>query len=301
MLKTILKISGLLAALVLAVVIGVLAWLYLDAHRVTRGNADYVALGSSFAAAPGVNARDPLSPWLCMRSADNYAHLLARKRKIELADMTCSGATTHHVLEGGQFLQGPQIDALQPTTRLVTVTVGGNDIAYLGNLMAWSCRNSDITTSWLQKKTMCRETPQDIVDMKLRQLSASMLQIADVVKARSPHARLVFVDYTTVLPDAGSCPNRLPLTDTQLNRGRAVAHALQRITAETAKQSGALLVSAAELTQAHHLCSGQPWVVGWVALDLMSFRPVTYHPTAEAMHAIADQIDRSLTQLPVLQ
>jgi len=88
-----------------------------------------VALGSSFGAGPGVIAVDPNAPIMCNRSVMNYAHLVAAKRHLNLTDMTCSGATAVNVLQGGQYFQGPQIDALRSDTKLVMVTVGGNDFS----------------------------------------------------------------------------------------------------------------------------------------------------------------------------
>ena len=43
------------------------------------------------------------------------------------------------MLLGGQYLRRPQIDALTPQTRLITIKIGGNDVAYLSNLVALSC------------------------------------------------------------------------------------------------------------------------------------------------------------------
>lgn len=55
--------------------------------------------------------------------------------------MSCSGATTSDLLDGGEWFQPAQIDAVRPGTKLVTLTVGGNDVSYLGSLTAWSCAN----------------------------------------------------------------------------------------------------------------------------------------------------------------
>jgi lysophospholipase L1-like esterase len=57
------------------------------------------------------------------------------------ADMTSSGATIRQVLNGGQMYLRPQIDALGPDTRLVTLTAGGNDVSYVGDLVFLAHRN----------------------------------------------------------------------------------------------------------------------------------------------------------------
>ncbi len=59
-----------------------------------QNNAEYVALGSSFAAGPGDVKRSEGSLALCFQSDANYPHLLARRYGLSLYDATCSGATT---------------------------------------------------------------------------------------------------------------------------------------------------------------------------------------------------------------
>ncbi|MGH3578160.1 MAG: SGNH/GDSL hydrolase family protein, partial [Mycobacterium sp.] len=71
----------------------------------------YVALGSSMAAGPGIRPRAPGAPFGSGRSARNYAHVVAQRLNLELADVTFSGATTAHVLAERQRGTPPQIDA----------------------------------------------------------------------------------------------------------------------------------------------------------------------------------------------
>lgn len=296
--KTFLKIIGvLLAVIIVAAALG-FAWLYRDTHRTPRQAAEYVALGSSFAAGPGVGRQDPDSPYLCLRSIDDYPHLLAAKRNLQLRDMTCSGATSQHILHGGQFLLGPQIDALDADTRLVTVTIGGNDISYMANLFLWSCRTGAEKLPFLFRQGVCRRETDDALDQKLPELAASLHKIADVVRERSPNAQLIFIDYTTTLPETGSCPERLPISLEELERARNVAKQLSRVTAEVAQQSGSILIQASELSRAHDVCSDDPWVFGWeFASSTYGWGPMAYHPNEKAMKAIAAAIDTELNEV----
>ncbi|HMC94522.1 MAG TPA: GDSL-type esterase/lipase family protein, partial [Polyangia bacterium] len=95
----------------------------------------YVAMGSSYAAGPGITrpADDP--PDRCGRSADNYAHQLARRRGLDLADVSCGGAVTASILAPWNG-HPAQIDAVTPATSLVTVTIGGNDVGLIAGLGA---------------------------------------------------------------------------------------------------------------------------------------------------------------------
>ncbi|GAC1306555.1 MAG: SGNH/GDSL hydrolase family protein [Ktedonobacteraceae bacterium] len=275
-----------------------IGFLYYQGKRRPAGNGQYVALGSSFAAGPGVGQRDPNSPMLCIRSAQNYGHLLAKARDLNLTDVTCSGATTQNILEGGQFFQPPQVDALCPNTELVTVTIGGNDVSYLGNLIAWSSQQDPDRMPFLGRLLASTPTPEAEVDRELALLPDRLARIATEVRRRSPRALLVFVDYTTVLPEVGSCPDRLPIPEQQLQRSRYVARQLADITAAVARDCGALLVRASEVTRGHDICSADPWVFGFdFAATPFAYGSMAYHPTEKAMRAIAEAINEVLPLL----
>jgi DNA-binding transcriptional LysR family regulator len=98
----------------------------------------YVALGSSMAAGPGIRPRAAGAPWRSGQSARNYPHLVAERLKLDLVDVTFSGATTAHVLADHQHGEPPQIAALNGSESLVTVTIGGNGVGYVPLLMVAS-------------------------------------------------------------------------------------------------------------------------------------------------------------------
>ncbi len=76
----------------------------------------------------------------CGRSAQNYAHQIARRHNLQLVDVSCGGSTTAHLLGPWNEL-APELDAVTADTMLVTMTTGGNDLGYLGSLGANSCAN----------------------------------------------------------------------------------------------------------------------------------------------------------------
>ncbi|MDT5227299.1 MAG: hypothetical protein QOH94_1092, partial [Mycobacterium sp.] len=98
----------------------------------------YVALGSSMAAGPGIRPGAPAAPFGSGRSARNYAHLVAEQLRLDLVDVTFSGATTAQVLTEHQRSAPPQVEALNGSEELVTITIGGNDVGYVPLLMAAS-------------------------------------------------------------------------------------------------------------------------------------------------------------------
>jgi lysophospholipase L1-like esterase len=255
--------------------------------------AQYVAMGSSIAAGPGVGTRDPGSPVLCARSSSNYAHLFAAKRGLTLKDVTCSGATTAGILTGQRMLP-PQLDAAGPQTQLVTISVGGNDVQLAGNLFTWSCANAPGKIPGAWRPWICRdETPQSKIEEEFGELEAHMRAIVDGIHQRAPHARVVFVDYVTLLPASGSCPDRLPLTDAQLAEGRATENRLAAITAKVAHETGSDLLRASALSAGHDVCAADPWIFPVeFPPHLTDFAPLAYHPNAEAMQAIAAALDK---------
>lgn len=290
-----LKVFGALVVAVAVLIGGAVAVIYYQGKRAPAGNHDYVALGSSFGAGPGVPDRDPTSPALCIRSGNNYAHQLAALRHLNLTDMTCSGATAQNVLHGGQFFQPPQLDAVRENTKLVTITAGGNDIYYLPNLFAWSCATDPGALSWAWRLGVCDAKSDADVDKAVAQVGASLTEIGAEAHRRAPKATVVYVNYTTVLPDAGYCPAKLPITNAQFDRARQLAKTLVAKTDEAARATGSLLVSAADLTRGHDICAADPWVYGYTfSASPLNYGPMAYHPTLRAMTEIAAQINKTL-------
>ncbi|OHU30795.1 lipase [Mycobacteroides franklinii] len=290
-----LKIFGAFIVAVLMVMGTATALIAYQGKRAPAGNHQYVALGSSFGAGPGVPSRDPTSPVLCIRSDNNYAHQLARLRHLDLTDVTCSGATAQNVLHGGQYFQPPQLDAIRSDTTLVTITAGGNDIYYLPNLFAWSCAKDPSALSFSWRLSVCDVRSDDEVDRAVAQVGASLQEIGREAHRRAPNATVVYVNYTTVLPDTGYCPDKMPITDAQFDRARVLAKTLVTKTEEAARATGSLLVSAAGLTRGHDICSRDPWVYGYTfSATPLNYGPMAYHPTLRAMTAIAAGINKAL-------
>lgn len=252
----------------------------------TSPQPDYVALGSSFAAGPDVGRPDPEALRPCGRSLDNYAHKLAARRNLTLDDRTCSGAKTDDVMSRHQFGLPPQNEAVGPSTRLVTITVGGNDVSYLGDLAAASCRN--------EGNDKCQTSPSETLDARFSALREAMANLLVAVKVRAPSAKIVVVDYVTIVPEVGDCPEHAPLTHSDMTWVRARAERLRRLTADVAAEAGALLVKASDLSTGHDVCAAKPWVNGWRDPGPTGRPLAVYHPRAEAMEAIAEALDRQL-------
>ena len=254
--------------------------------------AKYVAMGSSFAAGPGIPDyyETPATP--CARSTGNYAHLLATRLNLALTDVSCSGATTAHLtgrrpVPGGNSLP-PQLDALTPDTRLVTITIGGNDIGYIGRLSAAGC---NMLAAMSFDKEKCPAVPLP-AEEDYSALALRMDAIAKEVHSRSPEARLVFVDYLTILPETGDC-EAMRLFDFDTQESRQVAHRLAAITAKAAADNGADILKASDLSQGHDACASDPWMNGY---PIRNGKAAPLHPNAKGMIGVADALDALLRE-----
>ena len=133
----------------------------------------YVAMGSSFAAGPGLPSRVPGSPRRAGRSTGNYAHL----------------------------------DAVTPETSLATITAGGNGVGFAPRLtlasLPWPLRALPSVKARVDALAETRAT-----DQRFEQLERNFAMIAARLRDRAPACRVVIVDYLTVLPRTAPPRNR---------------------------------------------------------------------------------------------
>lgn len=268
--------------------------------------ARYVAMGSSFAAGPGIMPMTDGTPARCSRSQHNYAQELARDRQLDLIDVSCSGATTAHILGAWNELP-PQIDAVTAETRLVTITIGGNDVGFVGSLMASSCREGAGVTRSEQAATMCRamaayRQQADAAatsgaasravsgpdEASWATLEANLRRIIGTIHQRAPQARIIFVDYVTMIGSGALCAE-VPLGDADAAQARQTATRLARLTETVALSEGAEVLKASDLSAAHTPCSSAPWSNGLYAAPGQP-QGAPYHPNAAGMRGIADAL-----------
>lgn len=274
-----------------------------SASSISAGST-YVAMGSSFAAGPGITDLAETPPNRCQRSHDNYAQQLARKRGLTLVDVSCGGATTGHIL--GPWNELPaQIDAVTPQTRLVTVTIGGNDVGFIATLMSGSCQGDLSGASKVLVETCdamqayARSNPRaasvagnasgEAAWVKVEQ---GLEEIASQVHRRAPQARLIFVDYIGILPPETLC-EALPLSNEAAEQARVIASRLEALTEAVAAHSGAELLKASALSQGHDACARDAWGTGLIK-PAGSARFAPYHPTLAAMTGIATALDAQI-------
>jgi lysophospholipase L1-like esterase len=245
------------------------------------------------AAGPGIRPSADGAPFRAGRSARNYPHLVAEKLGLDLVDVTYSGATTANVLTDPQHGAPPQADALDGSEELVTVTIGGNDVGYVPLLMAAGLPRVVRFLPLLGGvvREMLDPTARD---RALVDVAESLKEVGRTLRARSPRAKVLFVDYLTLLPPEGTPAP--PLSDVEIALGHRVADTLERLTGEAAADTGCEWVRVAEASREHHAWSALPWTMKPTRPGLpFPGRPAPLHPNAKGMRAVADLVAAQAT------
>jgi lysophospholipase L1-like esterase len=251
----------------------------------------YVAMGSSFAAGPGLPSRAHGSPRRAGRSTGNYAHLVARALGLDLHDVTFSGATTSDILGPSAAGYAARLDAVTPETRLVTMTAGGNDVGFVPRLtlasLPWPLRVLPSVTARADTFGETRAT-----DERFGQLERNLAAIAGRLHEGAPACRVVAVDYLSILPPDGPAPQPPPPAGITA-WGRAIAARLADTTQAAASTAGWTYIAASAASADHHAWSADPWTRRF-HLSLRGGAP--YHPNAAGMAAVAELVLAVLTR-----
>jgi lysophospholipase L1-like esterase len=248
----------------------------------------YVALGSSFAAGPGIK---PVVDKAAGRSGRNYPHLVAEALGLELTDVTYSGATTANLLRERQDEAPPQLDAVGPDTALVTITAGGNDLEYIGTFIRGSMMNTLAKPATLLGRRVANRIRARVSYLKdpasYDAVAASLIEVVEAVRGRAPRSRVVLVDYLPVVGPGTRARLDVPLNEEQLPSIVMMADGLAKAFARAAETTGADLVAASAAGLSHAVGSAEPWTSGF-RFGRGGVAP--YHPNAAGMAAVADLI-----------
>jgi lysophospholipase L1-like esterase len=240
----------------------------------------YVALGSSFASGYGQPPYVPglIGTTVCGRSLRDYPQQVSATLHLSLTDVTCGGATTDNILTTPQ--QGfipPQINAVTRDTKLVTITVGGNDVNYLLDLYRNSCANDPSAIDPTLRPLICTSVDAAATHAALTLLQQKLVNVVQAVKLQAPQARIILADYLTILPLTNRGCAALPLTPAQIAYSRNVANQLMADTIRTALQTRVEYLPLSVLSLGHDACSAAPWVNPWSSSVQVGSQ---YHPNA---------------------
>ncbi|KAI4792006.1 SGNH hydrolase [Aureobasidium sp. EXF-8845] len=246
-----------------------------------------VNLGSSFSAGPGISPQVDIA---AARSGNNYAHLLAKQLNAELTDLSVAGATLLNITDTPQIANGqtfpPQIQGLPEDADIVLVLGGGNDMSYVGGLFmehTWMMTAFSLINrlKGVAMPTMPSPANED-------EVTARLGKVLDAVHAQAPKARVIVVEYLTLLGSDTKPGVDVIFNAERLKHHQAVASKLQSVTSRVvdSRSQWCERIPMAELSQGHGIGSAEPWVFGGNLMDLVA-RKAGYHPNGEGMKAVA--------------
>ena len=261
-------------------------------HAVEAGDK-YVALGDSYAAVGSLTTPQLKNP-ACGASTDNYAHKLAQARGLQLDDATCGWAFSfnydhpqNHALPF-TALTG-QREHLTPDTKLVTITLGGND-AGVGYAFP-ACFARALTGLGPDCRSTTQATIQKLIHdpgVDGRTLLQREVDIIKDVKHRAPDAKIIVTGYMNASKPENWCLKDGFLTKDEREFIAEAIDKVNEVVKEAADQTGVTYV--APPNEDKGWCDGgigtQPSSSMWGLVD----NTLPAHPTAVGQQKMADAI-----------
>lgn len=243
----------------------------------------YVALGDSYTAGPLIAPPAENAPASCFRSAANYPGYVASYLGAKpFSDVSCSGAVTAVLYSSpaNESALPAQLDAVKPSTDLVTLGIGGNDFNLFATMFSAAFAGGDESASLASAAAV---EPR---------IEAAI----DAIGSRAPKARIVVVGYLRVLPKSGTCAG-LSAPTAALRSIDAVERRLNTSVATAAKNKGVTFIDAYALSTGHDVCAGtNAWVNGSTT-DISRAAP--FHPFRAGMDAVARAIYATVSGKPI--
>jgi hypothetical protein len=227
--------------------------------------ASYVALGDSYTSGPLIPNQTG-SPAGCLRSSSDYpADTAAAIAAASFVDISCSGATTAD-FTGPQSVPGgtnpPQFSAISPSTSVVTLGIGGNDIGFISIIE--TCATESLTNPFGSPcKNHYTAGGTDQLALAIQNLAPTIATDLQDIHQLSPNARVFVVGYPDILPNTGNgCWPIVPVSYGDVPYLRGVENKLNTMLANQAAANGATFVNTYTDSIGHDACQlpGTKWV-----------------------------------------
>ena len=253
----------------------------------------YVALGDSYSSGAGIIplVANPGAP-ACLRSQLNFAEDIAvSTHPKSFTDVTCSGATTADFFtpqtDNGVPIAPPQLDAVNADTRLVTMTIGGNDEGAF-SASFFGCPKIDAGDPTGHK---CMTTYGTTYTDQIRnQTFPNLVHALSAVRGKAPKATVVILGYPQILPPTGSlaCYAATGISEGDVpwlyNQQMVLNDAVRRAAAAT----GARYVDTFTPSAGHDACAlTNRWMEPLAAVNALPDHPNAIGEAAMAREALA--------------
>lgn len=256
-------------------------------HAVHTGHAvHYAALGDSYTSGPAIPTQIDAN---CARSDRNYPSLVAAAdRPAAFADVSCAGATTAQMWQA-QGTNGPQLDALNRSTSLITLQIGGNDIGF-GTIIATCASLTATDPAGSPCKDHFTAGGQDQLTGNVLRTAPKVADVLRAVRARAPHARVVVVGYPDLLPDdAVPCTSQaVPFAPGDFGYLRDTEKKLNLMLRIEALLHGASYVDTYTPTVGHDMCKAP--ADRWIEPLVPASPAAPAHPNAKGEQAMATAV-----------
>ena len=225
----------------------------------SAGPGPVVALGDSYTAGDMLPLDLTAAPLGCLRSTKSYPVLVARALHAprDLIDVACTGAgwkamtTAEHTSTKDN---PPQLAALTSGTRLVLLTLGGDDLGFMNTLKL--CMKLSWTKPWgspCQQHLTAGGTDQlaALITAEGPRITTALTQI----HAQAPNAKVVLVGYPDMFPQRGSCWPVVPITAGDIAYLRGIEVKLNATLRASAEATGATFIDAYTPSISHDFCA----------------------------------------------
>jgi hypothetical protein len=277
---------GALIGLVTLLVAGVLSGCQAPPHS-------YVALGDSYTAGPLILPQDD-SMLGCLRSEVNYPSLIAPDlNQPEFRDVSCSGAKTEDMTAVQEVDPDPdnppQFNALNRSTKIVTLGIGGNDIGFSG--IAKKCAELGLKNpTGSPCKDFYTSSGTDEIGARIAELVPKFQAVLDGIEARAPKAKVFTIGYPAILPENTFlfelCQPTLPVAKGDVAYLRdAVEKRLNATIRYVTVAHGDVYVDTYTPSIGHDAC--KPPSVRWVEPVVPASDAAPVHPNRLGMEGIA--------------
>ena len=227
---------------------------------------EYVALGDSWSAdVTLVDIDASQTTFACAQNRRSYPKQVAAALGVStFRDATCGSAKTTDMTAAQPVPEPsapiawntPQFDRLTPTTDLVTLGIGGNDAGL--DVAAKGCvGNPNCKAQWIAGGV-------DKMSVAIDATEAKVVGVLNGIRARSPRARVLVVDYLAGMAPISACGAANFMTDSDLGWIGEKLIELNDMLRRAAAASGAEVVDTHSSSVGHDACQapGVRWVEG---------------------------------------
>lgn len=267
---------------------GVLLAALLGLPALSQAATPYVSLGDSYVSGPAILPPALGAPLDCLQSARNYPHLTASALGLALHDVSCSGAATSDFTTAQYSDQPPQFNALNSSTGVVTVGIGGNDNNLFVGTLA-TCGAEDLIFPF---GTPCKATYGNKLAEEIAADGPVVGAALHQVHVLSPSAKVLVVGYPDILPQSGNCWPTVPLTTGDTAYLNNVEKELNSMLAKEAAANGAVYVDTYTPGIGHDACKSIS--TRWVEPVLPESDAFSVHPNERGMAAEAGVLESAM-------